>query len=108
MALWLGIALFVLPVLLVAVVYVPVRLRYARRSASARRLARTHPEILALRALAHRPLRLVTRACPDPVGGWRDGDPVAVRALADLELASLGLRRDVPGGAPAPRAPVRT
>ena len=92
-ALLLSIAVFLVPVLLVAVLYVPLRVRFARRASAAQRLADADPALLALRALANRPLRTLTEISDDPVGAWRDGDPAVVRGLADLELRALGLRR---------------
>jgi hypothetical protein len=49
-------------------------------------------ELLALRALANRPLQELRRVAPDPVRAWRDGDADAVRALAHLELIADGVR----------------
>ncbi|NNH54440.1 hypothetical protein HLB15_19615, partial [Promicromonospora citrea] len=51
------------------------------------------PALLALRALANQPLRALARVTDDPVAAWRSGDEDTIRALADLELRSLGLRR---------------
>jgi hypothetical protein len=45
-------------------------------------------QLLALRALANRPLRKLTEVSHDPVGAWRHEDPLAVRGLAALELRS--------------------
>lgn len=92
-ALLAGIAVFLVPVLLVAVLYVPFRVRFARRAGAARRFVGADPELLALRALANQPLKTLTRVADDPVAAWRDGDPDTVRRLADLELRSLGLKR---------------
>lgn len=88
-----GIAVFLIPVLLVSVLYVPVRIRFVRRASGARRLAEADPALLALRALANQPLQALTQISDDPVGAWRAGDPAVVRRLADLELRDLGLRR---------------
>ncbi len=49
-------------------------------------------ELLALRALANRPLHELRRVAPDPVRAWRDGDADAIRALAHLELVADGVR----------------
>ena len=49
-------------------------------------------ELLALRALVRQPPRRLQRLFPDPVAAWRSGDATALRALADLELAEVGLR----------------
>jgi hypothetical protein len=92
-ALLVGLAVFLVPVLLIAVLYVPFRVRFIRRATAARRFAGADPQLLALRALANQPLRSLTRISDDPVAAWRSGDPAAVRQLADLELRSLGLKR---------------
>ncbi|MFI2363711.1 hypothetical protein [Promicromonospora sp. NPDC019610] len=92
-ALLVGLAVFLVPVLLVAVVYVPLRVRFVRRASAGRRLVAADPALLALRALTNRPLRALTRISADPVRAWRDGDPDVVRRLADLELRALGLKR---------------
>lgn len=92
-ALLVGLAVFLVPVLLIAVLYVPFRVRFIRRATAARRFAGADPQLLALRALANQPLRSLTRVSDDPVAAWRAGDPAAVRKLADLELRSLGLKR---------------
>ena len=87
-----GIAVFLVPVLLAAVLYLPARVRFVRRANAGQRFARADPELLALRALANQPLRTLATISDDPVGAWRDGDPAVVRRLADLELRDLGLR----------------
>jgi len=92
-ALLAGIAVFLVPVLLVAVLYVPLRVRFVRRARAGRRLLTADPALLALRALANQPLRALTRVSDDPVAAWRDDDPLVVRELADLELRALGVKR---------------
>ena len=49
-------------------------------------------DLLALRALATRPLNELTRLGPDIAQSWRNGDAAAVQALAALELKDLGLK----------------
>ncbi|WP_182111911.1 MULTISPECIES: hypothetical protein [unclassified Actinotalea] len=82
------------PVLLVAGTWVALRVRFARRSASARRLvaAGTDLDLFALRALARAPLTTLSRVSDDPAGDWRRGDETVVRALAALELRHAGVR----------------
>ncbi|MFD7307456.1 hypothetical protein [Promicromonospora sp. NPDC059942] len=92
-ALLVGLAVFLVPVLLLAVVYVPLRVRFVRRASAGRRLVGADPALLALRALTNQPLRALNRISDDPVRAWRDGDPDVVRRLADLELRALGLKR---------------
>lgn len=92
-ALLVALAVFLVPVLLVAVLYVPLRVRFVRRAGAGRRLLAADPALLALRALTNQPPRALLRVSPDPLAAWRADDPRVVRALADLELRSLGLRR---------------
>jgi hypothetical protein len=104
----LGLAVAVLPVLLVVALWLPVRLRFARRAGAARAWldddggasgpsARSRTELLAWRALAHQPLGALAAVSPDPLADVRGGDPRTTAALAALERRSLGL-------GPAPRS----
>jgi hypothetical protein len=105
LALAVGLAVVLIPVLLVAVVYLPVRVRFARRAGAARRAVRqlvaapggagdaALSELFALRALAGQPVRKLAAISGDPVAAWRAGDEAAIRELADLELRDLGVRR---------------
>ncbi|WP_327356035.1 hypothetical protein [Streptomyces sp. NBC_01304] len=96
-----SIGLFVLPVGLVLVLWLPRRLRWTRQAAAAASLAATEDgrELLALRSLM-RPLDDVARTAaelPDATPGslaegWRNGDPETLDALAEAELERLGLR----------------
>jgi hypothetical protein len=89
----LGWAVTLGPVLLVLVIWLPRRWRFARRAGEAAQMAAAPAgeELLALRALANRPLQELRRVAPDPVQAWRDGDADAVRALAHLELIADGV-----------------
>lgn len=92
-ALVLGWLLFVVPVALMVAVWLPPRLRFARRAAATLAL-RDRPggtDLLALRALVTQPLGDLASIADDPVAAWRAGDPAAVARLANLELASAGL-----------------
>jgi hypothetical protein len=82
------------PLALVLFLWLPVRLRWIRRAgvAAAVRDDPAGRDLLALRALAGRPLSELTRLGPDIAESWRAGDDDAVNALAELELRSLGLR----------------
>lgn len=81
------------PVLLVLALWLPVRLRFARRAGAARTLLAggADPQLFALRALATRPLPELLAVSVDPVGDWRRGDEAVTAALARLELAGLGV-----------------
>lgn len=90
--------LVVLPVGWMLLRWLPWRLRWAREASAVDRLtadARLDApdlELLAARALATAPLPALAALPAGTGAGWRAGDPVAVRALAGLELRRLGLR----------------
>ena len=71
-----------------------LRVRFFRRKWTVITLASTPAgeQLLALRALANRPLGKLAAVSMDPVGAWRRQDPAAVRGLAALELRSAGIR----------------
>ncbi len=93
LALVLAVVLVVLPVGWLLLRWLPWRLRYAREAGAARRLVGTAElEILAARAMATAPLPRLAALPTGTSAAWRSGDPAAVRALAGLELARLGLR----------------
>lgn len=104
LALAVGAAVALVPVLLVAVVHLPLRVRFVRRAWAARRSVRelagadgtrraSLNELFALRALAGQPVRKLGAVSADPVTAWRDGDEEVIGRLADLELRDLGVRR---------------
>jgi len=82
------------PSLGLGIPWVVGRVRFARRATAARALVDSEADLdlFALRALANRPLPRLTEISPDPVEAWRRGDSEVVRALAALELRSIGLR----------------
>ena len=94
LALILALLLVAVPLGLVLFVWLPLRLRWMRRAglAAAVRDQPAGRDLLALRALASRPLNELTRLGPDIAQSWRNGDASAVDALAALELRDLGLR----------------
>jgi hypothetical protein len=81
------------PLAVVLFGWLPLRLRWMRRAGVARavRDAPAGRDLLALRALASRPLSELTRLGPDIAQSWRNGDADAVDRLAELELRKLGL-----------------
>jgi hypothetical protein len=93
LAVLLAIAVAAPPIMAVGMPWLFVRVRFFRRKWTVIALARTPAgeQLLALRALANRPLRKLTQVSPDPVGAWRREDPLAVRGLAALELHSAGV-----------------
>jgi hypothetical protein len=89
-----AVLVLVIPLGLVLLLWLPLRLRWMHRAAVAVKV-RDQPagnDLLALRALASRPLNELAALGPDVARSWRDGDPATVRALAGLELRELGLR----------------
>jgi hypothetical protein len=93
LAFWLGIAVGALPVLLVVLVYLPLRWRFVREASAGQRFIDSSADLdlFALRAMSNQPMHRLARISPDPVRAWRDGDPEVVRALAVLEMKDAGL-----------------
>jgi hypothetical protein len=93
LAVLLALAVAAPPVLAVVMPWLVLRIRFFRRKWTVSTLAATPAgeQLLALRALANRPLRRLTAVSPDPVGAWRVADPGAIRGLAALELRSAGI-----------------
>ncbi|MFX0539572.1 hypothetical protein ACQBAT_07670 [Ornithinimicrobium sp. Y1847] len=90
------------PILLVVLAWGLARWLWIRRAG---RLGREvedpeSQELLALRALVRQDVRRLQRVHADPVAAFRSGDPAALRALADLELAEVGLRSRPGRGTP--------
>jgi hypothetical protein len=93
-ALIMALAAVAVPLALILFLWLPLRLRWMRRAGIARSV-RDQPagrDLLALRALASRPLNELTKLGPDIAQSWRNGDASAVDALAALELKDLGLK----------------
>ena len=83
------------PIMAIAMPWLVLRLRFFRRKWVAVTLSRTPAgeQLLALRALANRPLAKLAAIDADPVGAWRREDPTAISGLAALELRSAGVAR---------------
>ena len=98
LAVVLAIAVAAPPILAIGMPWLFMRIRFFRRKWTVIALAQTPAgeQLLALRALANRPLRRLTEVTADPVGAWRRQDPAAVRGLAALELKSAGVARVKP------------
>lgn len=82
------------PILMVVLLWALARWAWMRRAAALGREV-ADPEsqqLLALRALVRQDPRRLQRLFPDPVAAYESGDPEVLRALADLELAEVGLR----------------
>jgi len=93
LAVVLALAVAAPPTLGVVVPWLVLRIRFVRRKLIVGALAATPAgaQLLALRALANRPLARLTAVTPDPVGAWRAGDPHAIHGLAAIELRSAGM-----------------
>ncbi len=83
------------PIMAIAGPWLVLRLRFFRRKWVALTLAATPAgeQLLALRALANRPLAKLAAINPDPVGAWRIQDAGAISGLAALELRAAGVAR---------------
>ena len=94
LAFWLGVTIAVIPILVVGGFYVPGRVRYVRTATAGQRFvdSAADDELFALRAMTSQPLHVLARVTDDPVGALRRGDTEVVRALAALEMRTVGLR----------------
>jgi hypothetical protein len=83
------------PIMAIAAPWLVLRLRFFRRKWVALTLARTPAgeQLLALRALANRPLAKLVAVHDDPVGAWRSQDAGTISGLAALELRAAGVAR---------------
>ena len=93
LAVLLAIAVAAPPIMAIGMPWLFLRIRFFRRKWTVIMLTKTPAgeQLLALRALANRPLRKLTEVTVDPVGAWRREDPLAIRGLAALELRSAGV-----------------
>jgi predicted small secreted protein len=91
-----GWAVALVPLMLLALLWVMPRVRFARRSSALRRMIANglSADTLAARAVAHAPLAQLVAVHPDPAAAWRANDPRLVRALAGIELRRAGIRPD--------------
>lgn len=89
----LGISLAAIPILCVAVFFIPIRWRFVREATASARFidAAEDLDLFALRALARQPMYVLAKISDDPAGAWRARDPEVVTALARLELRDAGL-----------------
>ena len=96
---WLGIAVALIPILMLLWFYLPPRLRFVRRASAGQRFldATADLDLFALRAMAHQPLHVLAKLDDDPAGAWRRGDREVIGQLARLELRSVGLKPPVSG-----------
>ena len=94
LALWLGLSVAAIPILLACLLHLPRRVRFVRRATAGARFvdAADDLDLFALRALAHQPMHVLARVSDDPAGAWRRGDRAVTDRLAEIELRSVGLR----------------
>ncbi len=94
LALTLGIGVAVLPILMILVLWLVPRIRFARRAGRAKDMVRAGVgvDLLALRALANQKLTTIAEIDVDAMGAWRRGDDAVMRRLAALELEASGIR----------------
>jgi hypothetical protein len=88
-----AVVLIIIGVLPVLFLWLPLRIRYARAASAAVAVRDLDDDLLALRAMTRLPVRKLLSVSPDPAAAWRASDAEAIRGLAALELARLGLRR---------------
>ena len=93
LALGLALAIALIPILVVAAFHLPARYRFVREATAGQRFidSAADDELFALRAMANQPMHLLARVSDDPVGAVRRGDLQTIRALAALEMRSVGL-----------------
>lgn len=93
LAVLLALAVAAPPILAVVMPWLFLRLRFFRRKLTLTAMVATPAgeQLLALRALANRPLRKLATVSADPVGAWRREDLLIIHGLAGLELRSAGI-----------------
>jgi hypothetical protein len=89
-----GLVVFLVPVVVWLLVWLPARVRFARESGAANRMLANGVglDLFALRGLAHLPLRTLASVGADPVAAWRDGDTEVIATLGRRELDRLGVK----------------
>lgn len=89
-----GLAIFLLPVLILVPMWLVPRVRFVVGSTRTRRLhgADGGRELLALRALVLAKPSQLRKISDDPVRAWREGDAATLDGLAQLALRREGVR----------------
>lgn len=90
----LGIGIAALPILMILVLWLVPRIRFIRKAGRATAIVKSEAgiDLLALRALATQKIAELSKVSPDAMAAWRRGDDTVMRALAQLELKSSGVR----------------
>jgi len=94
LAFWLGLSIAIIPILVVGTFYLPGRVRFVREATAGQRFIDTaaDDDLFALRAMTNQPMHVLVRITDDPVGAMRRGDTEVIRALAAVEMKSVGLQ----------------
>ena len=89
----LGWLVFLIPAVLLLVIWLPVRVRFFLRARAAQRFldAEADLDLFALRTMVAQPMHVIARISDDPVAAWRRGDREVIHALATVELRRSGL-----------------
>jgi hypothetical protein len=92
-ALLLGWLVFLIPVALLLVIWLPARIRFFLRARAAQRFLDSDADLdlFALRAMVVQPMHVIAKISDDPVAAWRRGDTEVIHALAAIELRRSGL-----------------
>ncbi|MBH0115565.1 hypothetical protein I6E52_01725 [Salinibacterium sp. NG253] len=92
-----GVFIGVVPVVLILLVWLLPRVRFAVRATEAKKVLATPggADLLALRALASQNLTALSQVSADPAAEWRAGNTTTVALLAQLQLSELGVRTRV-------------
>jgi hypothetical protein len=98
----LGWLVFLIPVVLLVVIWLPARIRFFLRARAAQRFLDSEADLdlFALRAMVVQPMHVIARISDDPVAAWRRGDQEVIHALAAVELRRSGLNPPVLRGRP--------
>jgi hypothetical protein len=90
----LGSVTIAIPVLFALLIWLPPRIRFARRATAARKFIDEAADLrlFALRAMANQPMHRLAAISDDPVEAWEANDEGVIRQLATLELRSTGIR----------------
>jgi len=90
----LGVGITVMPVLTILVIWLVPRIRFAMKASATKAEIKggASLDLLALRALSNQKLSSLSAIDGDALAAWRRGDERVVKALAQLELRSSGVR----------------
>lgn len=90
----LGVGIAALPIVMILVLWLLPRIRFARKAGQVKAAVKSGAgiELFALRALATQDVSTLSKIDPDAMGAWRRRDEEVMRALAHLELKSSGVR----------------